>query len=380
MKYLSTYLIGTNMPKDIRAKLFAIMLILSVSFVFYSCEKGTEITGGTPSDNTTPEENTVRLTGQVINGLTQTPLDSATIIIMGGLSDIILNVDNQGRFDTTLNTDATLFLTYYTYKPGFYIDTTNVTGIVNRVVNTIIRLFPVSSTGGIPSGDPVSIFLKSQSAPFIGVRASGSEETARLTFIVQDSSGIPVDLDHSVDVSFTFGAAPGGGELLSPATVKTNTDGEAAVNLTSGTISGTVQIIATIYMPNRTITSLPVSITIHGGLPDDAHFSIAPQLLNFAGYDIYGLNDVISAYVGDKYGNPVRTETSVYFTTKGGIIEGSTKTNEMGIGSVKLISADPKPFDTKYGLGAGFAEIKAHTSDENQKLIYDSIIVLFSGV
>ncbi|MGE5795361.1 MAG: hypothetical protein ACM34N_01185, partial [Ignavibacteria bacterium] len=372
-----------NMPKIIKAKLFAVIFILSVSFIFFSCEKGTEIVGGGPDENASDEENSVTLTGQVINGLTQTPIDSATILIVGGLSDIILTADDQGRFDTTISTNVNLNLAYYTYKMGYYIDTTLVYAMVNRVVNQIIRLYPISSTGGIPSGDPVSIFLKTQSAPFIGVRASGSEETARLIFVVQDSSGIPIDLDHSVDVSFTFGAAPGGGELLSPASVKTNDIGEAAVNLTSGTISGTVQIIATIRLPNLTITSLPVSITIHGGLPDAAHFSIAPQYLNFAGYNIYGLTDVISAYVGDKYGNPVRPETSVYFTSTGGIIEGSTKTNELGIGSVQLVSADPKPFDTEWeinGLGAGFAEIKAHTSDENQTIIYDSIIVLFSGV
>ncbi|HSR16921.1 MAG TPA: hypothetical protein VLM39_02420, partial [Ignavibacteriaceae bacterium] len=68
------------------------------------------------------------------------------------------------------------------------------------------------------------------------------------------------------------------------------------------------------------------------------------------------------------------------FTTTGGIIVGSTKTDEQGIGSVQLISADPKPFDAKYGLGAGFAEIEARTSDENLNVITDRIIVLFSGV
>ncbi|HSR19042.1 MAG TPA: hypothetical protein VLM39_13195, partial [Ignavibacteriaceae bacterium] len=173
------------MPKIIKAKLFAVIFILSVSFIFFSCEKGTEIVGGGPDENASDEENSVTLSGQVINGLTQTPIDSATILIVGGLSDIVLTADDQGRFDTTISTDVNLNLAYYTYKAGYYIDTTLVYAMVNRVVNSIIRLYPISSTGGIPSGDPVSIFLKSQSAPFIGVRASGSEETARLIFVVQ---------------------------------------------------------------------------------------------------------------------------------------------------------------------------------------------------
>jgi hypothetical protein len=368
------------MPKLLKAKLIAGIFFLSVSFIFLSCEKGTEIVGGSNVETPTEEESTITLTGQVINGLTQTPIDSATILIVGGENDIMLTVDDQGRFDTTISTDVNVNFAYFTYKSGFFIDTTYVFAAVNRVVNTIIRLYPVSSTGGIPSGDPVSIFLASQSAPSIGVRASGSEETARIIFVVQDSAGIPIDLDHSVDVSFSFGAAPHGGEILSPTTVKTNASGEAIVNLTSGTIAGTVQIIARITIGSRTITSLPVSIAIHGGLPESSHFSIASQYLNFAGYNIYGLRNSITAYVGDKYGNPVRPETAVYFTTTGGIIVGSTLTNDQGIGSVDLISADPKPVHPDPLLAEGFAIITATTADENQAAISDQIIVLFSGI
>lgn len=366
------------MPKFLKAKLFAGIFILSVSFIFLSCEKGTEIVGGSNTETPPEEESIVTLTGQVINGLTQTPLDSAYILIIGGENDIMLTVDEQGRFDTTISTNINLNLAYFTYKSGYFIDTTYIFAAINRVINTIIRLYPVSSTGGIPSGDPVSIFLASQSAPSIGVRASGSEETARIIFVVQDSAGVPVDLDHSVDVTFSFGAAPNGGEILSPTTVKTNSSGEAVVNLTSGTIAGTVQIIARIQMGARTITSLPVGIAIHGGLPDGNHFSIASQYLNFAGYNIYGLRNAITAYVGDKYGNPVRPETAVYFTTTGGIIVGSTLTNDQGIGSVDLISADPKPIHPV--LAEGFAIITATTADENSVTISDQALILFSGI
>lgn len=223
----------------------------------------------------------------------------------------------------------------------------------------------------------MSIYLANQSSGSIGVKESGSVETARLTFEVQDSSGVPIDLDHSVDVHFLLGAAPGGGEVISPSEVKTNTSGQADVNLTSGTKAGVVQIIAKIILANKTIVSTPVSITIHGGLPDLDHFSLTASNINFPGYDLYGQTDQIKVIVGDKYGNPVRPQTAVYFTTTGGIIEGSAVTNDQGSGSVNLIGADPKPNDAVFG--AGFARITASTANENLQTIQKQVVVLFSG-
>jgi hypothetical protein len=68
----------------------------------------------------------------------------------------------------------------------------------------------------------------------------------------------------------------------------------------------------------------------------------------------------------------------VYFTTTGGIIEGSALTNEQGQGSVDLISAEPRPVHPV--LGPGYAIITATTADENQRTIKAETIVLFSGI
>jgi hypothetical protein len=100
--------------------------------------------------------------------------------------------------------------------------------------------------------------------------------------------------------------------------------------------------------------------------------------VNFPGYNIFGLTDEIAAFVGDKYANPVRPETAVYFTSTGGIIQGSTLTDESGIGSVDLISAMPQPIHPT--LGAGFATVTASTIDENSNTISRETIVLFSGI
>ncbi|MCK7527357.1 MAG: hypothetical protein MZV64_62015 [Ignavibacteriales bacterium] len=71
------------------------------------------------------------------------------------------------------------------------------------------------------------------------------KKSARITFVVHlDSAGVPVDLCVILLMYVSkFGAGPGGGEVLSPTVVKTNNGGQAAVNLTSGTKAGVVQII-----------------------------------------------------------------------------------------------------------------------------------------
>jgi hypothetical protein len=321
----------------------------------------------------------VKISGQVISKLTGIPIDSAQVVINGLSGQIVFYTDGQGKFNRDITITSSVNLTLAVAKAGYYTDSVNVfiDGTSSEKIVPNIEL-EIKSTASVPSGDPVSIFLLSQSVTSIGVKESGAEETARIVFVVQDSAGVSIDLAHSVDVTFKFGAGPGGGEVLSPAVVKTNNNGQAAVNLTSGTKAGVVQIIAEIILGSKKITSIPVAISIHGGLPDFDHFSIAPEKVNFAGYNIFGLQDPITAYVGDKYANPVRPLTSVYFTTTGGIIEGSIQTNSQGIGTSNLISALPQP--THPILREGFATITATTADQNSQNISRDIIVLFSGV
>jgi hypothetical protein len=363
-----------------RTHFFIFLLIASLSF--WGCTEETEIVGGGPGDDNnggdTNNPSSVLISGQVINNLTGSPLDSAIVLFAGGTEIMSVLSDAQGKYTAELLVSSNFNLVLITAKSGFKSDTTAVfVSTTSNVQVPLIKLVP-QGTSSVPSGDPVSIFLSSQSSPYIGVKESGSEETARIVFVVHDSAGVPIDLDHSVDVHFKFGAQPGGGETVSPIKVKTNSNGEAVVNLTSGIKAGAVQIIAEIFLPTKTIVSLPVGIAIHGGLPDNNHFSIAPALRNFAGYNIYGLKNAITAFVGDKYANPVRPNTAVYFTTSGGIVDGSAFTNLQGIGSVELISAAPQP--THPFWGPGFATITASTADENSVTILDSILVLFSGV
>ncbi len=354
-------------------------LILGITILFYSCKVEEDVISSTGGTNITEK---ALISGQVVDKSTGFPVDSALVRIFGNkLSGAVLYTASDGQFFIEGEVELNEVLLVLTYKTDYKLDSTNVavTDVENVTVPQIQLQEVVSGGGGSgPSGDPVSIFLAGVSATTIGVKESGSTETTQITFIVQDSAGVPIDIDHSVLVEFSLGAGPGGGEFLSPQSIETNFSGLASVNLTSGTKAGVVQVIAKVHLATQTLTSLPVPITIHGGLPDLDHFSIAPEFVNFPGYNIFGLEDKIVAFVGDKYANPVRPETAVYFTTTGGIIQGSTLTNESGIGSVNLISAEPRPNHPT--LGAGFATITASTIDENSVTISKETIVLFSGV
>ena len=354
-------------------------LILGITILFYSCKTEEDVITSTGGTNVTEK---ALVSGQVVDKATGFPVDSALVRIFGSnINGAVLYTASDGQFFVEAEVELNEVLLVLTYKTDYKLDSTSVTvtSVENVTVPQIQLQEIVTGGGGTgPSGDPVSIFLAAVSSTTIGVKESGSTETTQITFVVQDSAGVPIDIDHSVLVEFSLGAGPGGGEFLSPQSVETNFSGLASVNLTSGTRAGAVQVVAKVHLATKTLTSLPVPITIHGGLPDYDHFSIAPEYVNFPGYNIFGLEDKIVAFVGDKYANPVKPETAVYFTTTGGIIQGSTLTNESGIGSVNLISALPRPNHAT--LGEGFATVTASTVDENSNTIFRETIVLFSGI
>lgn len=360
---------------SLKKHLVGIALLFCLSVIVNSCESDSQVTGGEEDQQT---EIIVKLSGQVVSKLTGVPIDSAQVWVNGLSGQLFFYTDNQGKFNQDISVTSSVNLTLVVAKMNYVTDSVNVYVSGNSDVTVPTIELEYKSTSSVPSGDPVSVFLLSQSTVSIGVKESGAEETARIVFVIQDSAGVSIDLEHSVDVSFRFGASPGGGESLSPISVKTNNSGQAAVNLTSGTKAGTVQIIAEINVGSKKITSLPVAIAIHGGLPDFDHFSIAPEKMNFPGYNIFGLMDPITAFVGDKYANPVRPLTSVYFTTTGGIIEGSIQTSSQGIGTSNLISSLPRPNHPVFG--PGFATVTATTADQNSLNISRDIVVLFSGI
>lgn len=241
------------------------------------------------------------------------------------------------------------------------------------------------TTTGVPrdsagTGNAHSLALVSLSNNQIAVYGVGGTESAIIIWEARDSLGFPIDIDHRDTVTFELVGVPvSGGAYVSPSSSITNVSGRVATTINSGTVSGSMQFIASLRRESDgvVISSTPVIVTVNAGLPDLSHFSIGAQRINFPGYDWLGRIDEITVLVGDKYSNPVKSGSAVYFNTTGGVINASGFTNINGFANVSLYSGNPKPTDPV--LGTGFAWIYASTLGENRSFLKDSILILFSA-
>lgn len=230
-------------------------------------------------------------------------------------------------------------------------------------------------TSGAEPGEAASIALVNVERTAIGVAGTGQEQSSELVFEVRDAAGLAVNQDHAVELRFEFLTNPGGGAYLSPVTVLTDASGLARTSLNAGTVSGVAKVRASVVGSSPLIASDVVSVAIHGGPPDPVHFSVAARKANIHGRVFFGLEDQITAFVYDVYGNPVPQGTVVYFSTNRGGITGSSVTNEIGQATAMLYSAAPSPTceDT------GYAYVTAQTIDGNNDVISANARVLFSG-
>jgi hypothetical protein len=248
-----------------------------------------------------------------------------------------------------------------------------------NTLEDLVELTRSASNGGSTSGPAQSIAFKSTSATSIGVRHAGGNESALLRFEVRDAQGRPVDLAHRATVQFTLSQVAGGGAALSADTASTDALGQVVVAVSSGTLAQVVQVRARVVSTD--IYSDLLRIAIHGGLPDPDHLSFAVEKRNVPGLVTFGITDRVTAYVGDRYGNPVAPGTMVYFATTGGIIQGSAATDDHGRASVDLITALPLPNQSpEFSDSASVARISVQTLGENQvPLIRSGRAILFSG-
>ena len=226
------------------------------------------------------------------------------------------------------------------------------------------------------SDDAAHIEVAGKPVNHVYIQSSGLSETAAINFLVTDSKGVPVDDSHKVTVHFSVLNGPDGGEYVFPESMETQ-GGYAYTFLNSGILAGAVQLEAQFDIDGETIRALPIRVAIYGGLPDAAHFSIALDRINIAGRVHSGLLDAVTAYVGDKFSNPVAPGTAVYFYSDYGIVEGSAVTDEMGRATVQFMSASPLPPNP---LTNPFANIKAETYSDTlaQNIIETDTYLLLS--
>jgi hypothetical protein len=88
-------------------------------------------------------------------------------------------------------------------------------------------------------------------------------------------------------------------------------------------------VVATIRGSTPPVTTLSDILVASTGLPDQKHFSLSTQIGNCEGRDIDQTCSIVTATLGDHFGNPVPDGTAVNFSTEGGIIDASCVTGSL---------------------------------------------------
>lgn len=357
-------------------KTFFFIFILLLPFLFFC------------SDTTKNEYNTATLYGTVfgLNEANQLDVLSGAQI---DLQDYFVQAysNQQGEYQLSIELsdeiqqkNVQILASKAGYESGSALITAK-KGESVKVPDVTLKKIFVQDTSDIDpnrkSGEAAHIEVYGSHSQHIYVMSSGLQETARINFIVRDSKGVPIDDDHQTMVYFKILEGPDGEEYLDPDSMLTE-NGLIYTVLNSGIVAGPVQIQASATNDSgQSIYTFPIRIAIFGGLPDPIHFSVALKYLNIAGLKYLGILDEVTAFVGDKYSNPVAPGTVVYFSTDYGIVDGSAVTDEMGRATVNFISAYPQPPNP---MESSFVHVTGWTYSDTmgQRVITDKARILLS--
>lgn len=322
------------------------------------------------------------VSGTIRDSLNGTPVNGATVnlvILRKGISEN-RTTGSDGSFQfvvdlgDTLRTPASLTIT----KRGYKSKVTTVDLFPGQTRTLPDIAIERDTTTGVVGGTTYANTIAFISAvpTQLSVRGVGGSETSIITFEARDSFGVPIDFEHRDTIAFhLLGAPTEGGAYVSPPTAVTNASGRVAVTVNSGTVSGSLQIVARLRRETDgiTIQSEPARIVIHGGLPSQRYFTIGASPINVPGLTINGKTSAIRVIVGDRYGNPVSPGTAIHFFTDIGIVTTNTGfTCVNGFASATLFSGNPRGVQ-------GFGFVKAQTVGEGGTTVIDSVRMLFSG-
>lgn len=363
-----------------KSKFLLLLMMMLLSLSLWQCQDVSPTTGATPGGTVS------QVQGKIFDNVTRFPISGSTVYIVSTLGTDSASSTSDGtyNFNIDLNRLAAVSGSLQVRKNGYHTKTVQFNVPAGDVVSTDIYLDRDTSTGivrTVGTGTAHSIALIGVSSSQISVFGVGGTESSILIWEVRDSLGFPIDIDHQDTVTFgLIGVPVTGGAYVSPSSAITNVSGRVATTVNSGTVSGAIQFVATLRrnIDGVLVQSTPVLITVNAGLPDQIHFTVAPAQFNFAGYDWEGRENPITVQVGDRFSNPVKVGTAVYFSTTGGVIVASGFTDAGSHSTVTLYSGNPRPNDPVFG--AGFARVHAYTLGQNGVSVEDSVLVLFSGV
>ncbi|AMV70802.1 Intimin [Desulfuromonas sp. DDH964] len=212
---------------------------------------------------------------------------------------------------TTTNGEATASL-----NAGNVSGSLTVTATAGLVSKTITFTVAPSAAGSVQVVSVIPEFVQQLGQP--------GTQTSVITFAVKDPGSNPVADGTPVTLSLDP-LQLGGGELLSDGSspyatsVTTNTvAGQAFATFRAGTVSGTVDITATVASSLGSDISTVAQVTVVSGTPDSLHLPVSGSPLNVPSLLYDGCTSAYNITVGDRYGNPVPDGTNVSFMVEPG--------------------------------------------------------------
>jgi hypothetical protein len=221
-----------------------------------------------------PSFDPIEITGQVLDADTDEPVANGIVRLVEPRPEKNTVTDGNGRFFFEVDIDSTVDVRVLISKEGYQTITLETVAIPERnIAFPVAKLRTIRDEDDPPIddedpdviiGEPASIVLSSISSETITVKETGGIEQAEFVFQVADSAG---RLIRGAEVEFRLGSSPGGGEVIDPLTAISDDNGEVRTTLTSGTVSGVVQVIASIPRDGFDVESRPVRVSIQSGLP-----------------------------------------------------------------------------------------------------------------
>jgi hypothetical protein len=163
----------------------------------------------------------------------------------------------------------------------------------------------------------------------MGIRKSGFQELADVSFLVKDADGMPVS---GVPVTFELESPPTGTDFLTGTTsaptvvIKTDAMGVATARVESGVTLGVFTVIATV---SPTIQAKSPAIGVRGVTPANRGFKLQCDLKNLAAYadalPPKPLKTNCAVTLIDRFNNPVGKGTTINLKVEAGAIASSVQ-------------------------------------------------------
>ncbi len=231
-----------------------------------------------------------------------------------------------------------------------------------------------------------SLQFESATPSDIGIKGFGLTESSAVQFKVLDTQGNPA---AGQDVSFALNTTIGG-ITIAPDTATSDANGFVTTFVTSGTVSTSVRVTATL-VSNPAINTQSDSLVISTGIADQNSFSLSASIANPEGWSIDNNQVELLILAADHFNNPVPDGTAIFFTSEGGQVDSSCQT-ETGQCTVTWRSSDPRPADGRVTILATaigeetFVDLNGNNvlddsdnysdrpeafRDDNENLVYD---------